>query len=70
MRAPLGLSWEIGLVDLMPTFSRSRALTSLPVSVRAILHSRGVKHKSQLPGEAAIKYVVSDYHMQWKPTLL
>lgn len=54
----------------MPTFSRGRALTSLPVSVRATLHSRGVKHKSQLAGEAAVKYLVSDYHMKWESALM
>lgn len=59
-----------GLSGSMPTFSKGRALTSLPVSVRATLHSRGVKHKSQLAGEAAVKYLVSDYHMKWESALM
>ena len=69
-QAPLGLYWGTVLVGLMPTFSRSRALTCLPSSVRATPHSRGVKHDPQLAGGAAAKYMVSGYHMKWKPALL
>lgn len=70
MRVPLGLSWEMVLVGLMLTFTRSRALTFLPVPVRATPHSRGVKHNPQLAGGAAVKFMVSGYRMKWKCALL
>lgn len=70
MSVPLGLSWEMVLLGLMPTFSRSRASTFLPVPVRATPHSRGVKHSPQLAGAAAVKCMVSGYRMKWKCALL
>lgn len=70
MQAPLGLSWQMVLVGLIPTFSRSRTLTFLPDTIRATSHSRGMRHDPQLAGGAAVKCMVSGCHMKWKPALL
>lgn len=56
-QAPLVLSWETLLVGFMPTLSRNRALSFLPSSTRATLHSKVVRHNSQLAGGAEVKYM-------------